>query len=118
MGYQSVDLLYLGMIAATPLPPYYAVIFTSVRTTFEDGYDETAGRIAQLASEQPGYLGMDSARSAIGITVSYWQSLESILAWKQQAEHVAVQELGKKQWYAAYTVRVCLVERAYSFHEL
>lgn len=92
-------------------PPYYAVIFTSVRTPIDDGYAETAQRMVELARSMPGFLGVESAREDVGITVSYWESLEAIRAWRQHPEHVAAQCRGREEWYASFTTRVCLVER-------
>lgn len=104
------------MIANTPAPPYYDVIFTSLRTEEDQGYERTAALMAELATKQPGYLGIESARSDLGITVSYWSSLEAIQAWKENAAHAVAQQRGKEAWYHNYCVRVCRVERAYSFH--
>lgn len=103
------------MIAQTPQPPYYAVIFTSLRTPVEEGYKDTATLMITLAQTQPGYLGVESAREGVGITVSYWESLEAIRNWKQQADHLIAQQLGREKWYARYKTRICLVERDYSF---
>ena len=103
------------MIAQTPAPPYYAVIFTSLRTTVEEGYAVTADRMVELAEQQPGYLGHESARDTLGITVSYWQSLEAIQQWKQQSAHQLAQQYGKQKWYTAYKTRICLVESDYGF---
>ncbi len=102
-------------IARTPQPPYYAVIFTSLRTEGDRGYGDMAERMLTLAAEQPGYLGVESARGAdgLGITVSYWASEQAITAWKAQTEHQSAQEAGRRMWYADYRVRVCKVERAY-----
>ena len=102
------------MIADTPQPPYYAVIFTSIRSEDDDGYAETAQRMVALAQQQPGFLGVESAREELGITVSYWSDLESIQAWKRQAEHLQAQKRGRESWYSNYRVRVCKVERDYS----
>ena len=102
--------------AVTPHPPYYAVIFTSVRTAADpDGYAVTADRMVELARQQPGFLGIESARGAdgLGITVSYWESEAAIRAWHEQAEHRLAQAAGREKWYAAYQLRVCRVERAY-----
>lgn len=100
-----------------PVPPYYAVIFTSRRTHRDHGYPEVAEEMLRLAAEQPGYLGVESARDAegLGITVSYWTSPEHISLWKQQADHLAAQRAGRERWYEAYTVRICKVERVYGF---
>lgn len=95
-------------------PPYYAVIFTSVRTDGDQGYAEMAERMVALAKEQPGYLGFESARSEIGISVSYWESLDAIRAWKSNLEHLDAQGRGR-EWYRWYRVRVCRVEREYGF---
>jgi len=95
--------------------PYYAVIFTSTRTEGDKGYAEMAQKMEELASKQPGYLGIESARSDIGITVSYWQSLEAIANWKANTDHLFAQQKGIKDWYSWYKVRICLVEREYDF---
>ena len=105
------------MIAQTPKPPYYAVIFTSLRTEVENGYQQMAEQMAELAKQQPGYLGHESAREGVGITVSYWKSLEDIKNWKQQSEHLIAQKYGREQWYAHYKTRICLVERDYGFEK-
>lgn len=103
--------------AATPQPPYYAVIFTSVRTEGDQGYGAAADRMAQLASEQPGYLGVESVHDAagVGITVSYWTSEDAIAAWRKHAEHTIAREQGRTTWYREYRLRVAKVERAYGF---
>jgi heme-degrading monooxygenase HmoA len=94
---------------------YYAVIFTSTRTEVEAGYAEMAIKMVELAKAQPGYIGMESARSEIGITVSYWESLEAIKNWKANMEHVEAQEKGRTTWYKNYKVRIAKVEREYEF---
>lgn len=101
--------------AALPKPPYYAVIFSALRTVQDKGYAHMADRMVELAAQQPGYLGVESTRGAdgFGITVSYWESLESISAWKANAEHQIAQENGKAVWYAHYELRIARVERAY-----
>ncbi len=101
------------MIALTPTPPYYAVIFTSFRTEGDNGYTAMAEAMDELAKQQPGYLGIESVRKELGITVSYWQSLEDIKKWKQNVDHLAAQQLGRAKWYEHYKVRICKVERDY-----
>lgn len=104
------------MIADTPAAPYYAVIFTSLRTEGDQGYSQAAMRMLELAREQPGFLGVESAREdGLGITVSYWASEAAILAWKHHAEHRAAREQGRSTWYSAFHTRVCKVERDYAF---
>jgi heme-degrading monooxygenase HmoA len=103
-------------LAQTPEPPYYAVIFTSRRSPAPgDGYEEAARRMFELASGRPGFLGVDSVREDIGITVSYWTDEAAIAEWKHDAEHTAVREAGRARWYDAYEMRVARVERAYRF---
>jgi heme-degrading monooxygenase HmoA len=101
------------MIAKTPQPPYYAVIFTSLRTEDDRDYADTAQRMVELAACQPGFLGVESARQGLGITVSYWESLAAIRAWKQHAEHLIAQQRGHSDWYRAYKTRIAKVERDY-----
>jgi heme-degrading monooxygenase HmoA len=102
--------------AATPEPPYYAVIFTSQRTDGDHGYSAMAEAMMELALQQPGSLGAESVRgdNGLGITVAYFKDEASIRAWKHHARHLAAQRLGKERWYAHYELRVAKVERAYS----
>ncbi|MDJ0778025.1 MAG: antibiotic biosynthesis monooxygenase [Gammaproteobacteria bacterium] len=103
----------MSKIAQTPDPPYYAVIFTSLHSDDLDGYAATAERMLELAAGQPGYLGVESARRELGITVSYWRDLESIKRWKSHAEHREAKRQGKGRWYRNYCTRIALVERDY-----
>lgn len=73
--------------AQTPAPPYYAVIFTSKRTELDQGYNEMSDRIEALVKDQPGFLGMESARNELGITVCYWKDMASIKSWSENVEH-------------------------------
>ena len=102
-----------GDFAATPKPPYYAVIFTARRTEGDNGYGATADRMRVLAQAQPGYLGVEFAGEDIEITVSYWRDLESIAAWKRNVDHAEAQRRGRATWYSDFRVRVCKVEREY-----
>jgi len=102
-------------LATTPEPPYYAVIFTSIRTDGDNGYSDMADRMVELVRQQEGFLGFESAREEMGITVSYWRDRESIARWKAQMEHRIAQERGQAEWYARYTIRVAKVERAWTF---
>ena|SRR5680860_3064 len=95
--------------------PYYAVIFTSTRTDGDNGYAKMADEMEKLAKQQQGYLGIESARNEMGITVSYWESLEAISNWKVNTDHLFAQNKGRTDWYAWYKVRICLVEREYDF---
>jgi len=105
------------MISKTPKPPYYAVIFTSIGSVNNKGYNETSNRMIALANKQKGFLGIESARNEIGITVSYWDSLENIKNWKNVLEHKIAQKKGKEVWYKAYKVRISKVEREYGFEK-
>ncbi|MDQ6597608.1 antibiotic biosynthesis monooxygenase [Bacillus salipaludis] len=105
-------------IAKTPEPPYYAVIFASERTDGDKGYAKMADKMVELASQHYGFLGMESARDeGLGITVSYWDSLESIREWKENSAHKIAQDKGKTVWYKNFALRVCKVER-HSFFEM
>jgi len=98
--------------------PYYAVIFTSTHSDYTEGYSEMASEMEALAKQQQGFLGIESARSDLGITVSYWESLEAIKRWKQQADHLIAQQKGRDLWYDKYSVRICKVEREYEFNKV
>lgn len=95
--------------------PYYAVIFTSTQTDDTEGYSEMAEKMETLARQQEGFIGIESARNTIGITVSYWESLDAIKNWKANTEHLFAQQKGIEQWYNWYNVRICKVEREYEF---
>ena len=94
---------------------YYAVIFTSKHAKNTDGYSEMADQMENLAKQQDGFLGFESARETIGITVSYWESLEAIKTWKRHTDHLVAQQKGREKWYRWYKVRICKVEREYEF---
>ncbi len=64
------------------------MIFTSLRTDGDDGYAVMSRRMDELAAQQPGFLGIESAREDVGITVSYWADEAAARAWKQVAEHL------------------------------
>lgn len=98
--------------ARTPPAPYWAVIFTSRLTDDVGGYGAAAERMLELAREQPGFLGFESAREAegVGISVSYWTDRESITKWRAHAEHTLVREQGVARWYLRYHLRVARVE--------
>lgn len=95
--------------------PYYAVIFTSTRTEGDNGYREMSQLMEDLATKQEGYLGIDSAKNDVGITVSYWEDLEAIKNWKHQTDHLVAQHKGRTDWYQWYKVRICKVEHEYEF---
>jgi heme-degrading monooxygenase HmoA len=99
-------------IAKTPRLPYYAVIFTSIRTPGDNGYGETADEMVSMVSKQEGFLGAESVRdeSGFGMTISYWSSLESIDKWRMNGPHMQAKEMGKKLWYDQYMIRICKVE--------
>ena len=104
------------LIAHTPPPPYYAVIFTSLRAPGGDGdYAKMAAEMEELAAKQPGFLGLETAREKTGITVSYWRDLEAINRWKENLRHREAQRQGREKWYAAYFIRIAKVERDYDF---
>lgn len=103
-------------IARTPEPPYYAVLFTNVRSSDSEGYVEMARDMVELASSQPGYLGMEIARGEVGILLSYWEDLASIAAWRAVSAHRTAQRIGRDRWFDAFKIRICRVERDYGFH--
>lgn len=105
------------MIAETPKPPYYAVIFSSTRTDGDNGYSEMAYKMVELAKQQDGFLGVESAREELGITVSYWRDLNSIREWKENSEHTIAREEGRNKWYKNFKTRIAKVERDYEFEK-
>ena len=98
-------------------PMQYAVIFTSRRTTGDDGYAATAARMEELSRQQPGFIGVEAARGedGLGITVSYWESLEAVAAWGRNAEHLLAQRFGREKWYESFTLRICVVTHVREF---
>jgi heme-degrading monooxygenase HmoA len=107
----------MNRFAPRPEPPYYAVIFTAQHSNVDAAYGETARRMVELASQQPGFIGIESTCDAagLGITVSYWQTLEHIAAWKRHLDHSAARDRGRAQWYTHYELRIAKVERAYGW---
>lgn len=105
----------MSIVNNTPKPPYYAVIFTSMRNDEDKGYNKMSDRMIELAFKEDGFLGLESAREELGITVSYWKDEKSIKKWKDNLEHQSAQKLGKKLWYKQYKIRIAKVERDYEF---
>ena len=105
------------MIIDNLKPPYYAVIFSTTLSDDTEGYYEMAEKMDNLAKEQEGYLGVESARSDVGITVSYWESLDAILKWKNNIEHAEARNIGRERWYKKYQLRISKVEREYGFEK-
>ena len=105
------------MIVTHLEPPYFGVIFTTLLSNDQTDYQSTAMRMKELAEQQEGYLGMESARGDLGITVSYWKDLSSITNWKHNLEHSEARTRGKQQWYSQYQLIICKVERAYGFEK-
>ncbi|CAH2354408.1 hypothetical protein CLIB1423_16S02014 [[Candida] railenensis] len=103
--------------ASTPKPPYYVVTFASQRSDSNpEEYNAIGEKLDSLAREQPGFLGVESTRdsSGFGITLSYWKDRQSIINWKQNADHLVAQQLGKERFYENFTTRIAKVEREYS----
>ena len=105
------------MIIENLKTPYYAVIFSTIVSEDLEGYLKTAERMEELAKDQIGYLGIESASNEIGITVSYWQTLDDIVLWKNNIEHTEARNLGREKWYKKYQLRICKVEREYGFEK-
>ncbi|MCT4697940.1 antibiotic biosynthesis monooxygenase family protein [Tenacibaculum haliotis] len=105
------------MIENSLTPPYYAVVFTTVLSENQEGYEDMNKRMVELAKQQEGYLGAESARSEVGITVSYWRSLDAITKWKNNLLHIEAREKGREKWYTKYQLRICKVEREYGFEK-
>ena len=103
----------MSEIASTPKPPYYAVIFTSLRNEDDKGYSEMAEKMINLASQQQGFLGAESARENVGLTISYWSDLDSIKSWRMNTDHLIAQKKGREIWYKEFKVRISKVERDY-----
>lgn len=78
-------------------------------------YEQMANKMVELAKQQPGFLGVESARQEIGITISYWDSLEAIKKWKENELHQLAQQRGKEEFYQSYKVEICKVEKNYKF---
>lgn len=107
------------MIAETPQTPYFAVIFTSIRTDKNnDEYSDMAHKMVELAKQQDGFLGVESARNEIGITVSYWKDIDSIKKWKNNSEHMIARKSGREIWYQSFKTRIAKVESDYQFEKI
>ena len=105
----------MSQLINTPTPPYYAVIFTSILSSDDADYHAMADRMIEQVAQQEGFLGFESARDDVGITVSYWEDEAAIRRWKDDVEHQTAQQQGKSRWYDAYTIRIAKVEREYRF---
>jgi len=91
--------------------PYYAVIFISQKNTDDPAFDRMGALVAEKVASAKGFLGMDRHRTAggLGFSISYWDSLENIRAWRDETVHAAGQKTAREKWYSAYTIRTCQV---------
>ncbi len=105
----------MPLIADTPSPPYYAEIFTSIRSAGDNGYHDMAQKLIAAVVNQPGFLGVEFAREGVGLTISYWESLEAIENWREHMKHAEARQMGRDKWYLGFKVRICKVERDYDF---
>lgn len=97
---------------------YYAVIFTSVISEYTEGYKKMAIEMIEVARGIKGFMGIDSAREKLGISIYYWENIQAIKEWKNHSKHLIAQKLGKEKWYNFYKVRVVKVLRDYEFSKL
>jgi heme-degrading monooxygenase HmoA len=104
-----------NLIAKTPAPPYYVVVFTIVLSSDLEGYEDMGGKMVELAFQQPGFLGMEYGGGETELTISYWENLESISQWRNVAAHTIARDLGREKWFQAFKVRIAKVERDYEF---
>ncbi len=92
----------------------YAVIFRAKISGPDEQYGQVAHRMRKLALEKYGCIEFTSVTEGDEeISISYWQSQEQIKSWKNDAEHLAAQELGKSKWYGWYKVQIAEVVREY-----
>jgi len=105
----------MSRFSPMPEPPYYAVIFSNQMGSYTDGYGAMSDLMASMSADEPGCIGIESTRDAsgFGITVSYWESEDTIKQWRENAKHRAAQLKGKMTWYDHYQLRVAKVERQY-----
>jgi heme-degrading monooxygenase HmoA len=94
----------------------YAVIFTARIRELDSAYRDTAERMRELATNEYGCTGFTSVTEGdLELAVSYWDSLEQIAAWKQDAEHLSAQSFGREVWYRMYSVQVVEILREYTY---
>ena len=105
----------MAMIVKTPKPPYYTVVFTSVRTNIDEGYTEMNDSLWEDAQKLDGFIGSESLRNedGFGVTVLYFKDMETIHEWSKYQKHLRAKEMGKQKWYADYRVRIAKVEHEY-----
>lgn len=92
----------------------YAVIFRAEIADADEEYSGTASRLRDLALSEYGCAEFTSCTEGQReIAISYWETLEQISRWKQNALHLDAQEKGRSRWYRSYTVEVVELLRSY-----
>ena len=93
----------------------YAVIFRAKVKKLDGQYSVMAKNMRDLAMSQYGCTEFTSCTEGDEeIAISYWPSLEHIKTWKNDADHLVAQSLGKEKWYETYTIQVVEIKREYS----
>ena len=92
----------------------YVVIFKARIRALDELYFSTAQQLRDKALTHFNCQHFEALTEAEHeIALSYWNTLEDILAWQQDAQHLVAQQLGKNQWYASFSVEICEVLRRY-----
>ncbi len=92
----------------------FVVTFISLLNTNADGYEAAADKMIKAVEKEKGFVAVYSVRNevGVGITVSYWSSLEAIAQWKADNAHTVIQKKGKNEWYDWYQLQVCEIVRS------
>jgi heme-degrading monooxygenase HmoA len=108
-------------IAATPRPPYYAAI-TTAELAPEPQYDSEAHRalgieLFKSAQRLDGFLGLEVFfDGAASVALSYWKTMESIDAWRNDPVHRVAKQMGKSAWFGPCITRIARIESDYGFN--
>ena len=93
----------------------YSVAFTFEAGTYDARFHELNARIDAAARATPGYLGVESWRSADGARANatyYWQSLEALRAFSDHPDHLAAKR-DYRRWYRGYHIVIAKIVRSY-----
>ncbi len=92
----------------------YAVIFRAEIKELDHQYGEMASQMRKLAINQYSCAEFISVtEDNHEISISYWQDLDQIKKWKQDARHLIAQNLGIAKWYKSYKVEIVEILRSY-----
>ncbi len=97
----------------------YAVIFeVKIKEEGKDQYLAIAAKLKEQLIQMDGFISIERFQSLVEegklLSLSYWESMESIEIWKQNLDHLQAQSEGRAKLFEDYRIRIAEVVKDYT----